>query len=412
MLRVLIITQYFWPESFRITDLAVALRERGHDVVVLTGLPNYPQGHFFGGYGIRGPWRDTVHGVPVIRVPLVPRGLSHGWQLAVNYASFAASATVVGLPRLRRHFDVMFVFEVSPITAALPAIALRRRRGTPLVLWVQDLWPDNVWATGAVRSPWLLAQISSLTRWIYAHCDHILAQSSAFIPRLEALGVNPGRVSYVPNWAESLYGPVQLEKEAAERTALPDGFRVLFAGNIGVSQDFGTVLSAAERLRDHTDIHWVVLGDGRMRPWVEREVERRQLGGTVHLLGQRPIETMPRYFSLADALLMSLRRDPIYSLVVPSKLQSYMACAKPVVAAIDGETARILRESGGGLAVRAQDAEALAEAVLSLYTMSPGDRRAMGQKSRQYFESHFERERLIGEIERILRDVAEKGRTP
>lgn len=402
-------TQYFWPESFRITDLAVALRQRGHEVVVLTGLPNYPHGRLFDGYGIRGPWSETVQGVPVVRVPLIPRGSGRGWRLAVNFASFAAGATALGLPRVARDFDVAFVYEVSPITVALPAIALRRLRGVPVVLWVQDLWPDNVSATGAVRSERLLRSITRLTRWIYARCDRILAQSHAFIPGLEAQGVARDKLSYLPNWAETLYRPVNPGPEAPERAGLPQGFRVVFAGNIGVSQDFGTILSAAERLRDHPGIHWVVLGDGRMRTWVQREVAKRGLGGVVHLLGQHPVGAMPAYFALADALLISLRHDPLYSMVVPSKLQSYMACAKPVIAALDGEAARIIRESGGGLAVRAEDPDALADAVLRLSRTAPEDRLEMGRRNRGYFEEHFERDRLIDELERVLHDVADEA---
>jgi glycosyltransferase involved in cell wall biosynthesis len=404
---VLIVTQYYWPESFRITDLARALRERGHEIVILTGLPNYPHGRLFEGYGIRGPWSETVDDIPVLRVPLMPRGDGRAWRLAANYASFAASATALGLARLPHDVDVVFVYEVSPITVALPAIALRRLRSLPVVLWVQDLWPHNVSATGAVRSKTLLRAIAWLTRWIYARCDVVLAQSAAFLQPLEAQGVPRDRLSYLPNWAEILYEPMQLGPDAPERAALPQGFLVVFAGNIGVSQDFGTILAAAERLRDHPDIHWVVFGDGRMKPWVEREVVKRGLGRVVHLLGQHPVETMPKYFALADALLISLRHDPLYSMVVPSKLQSYMACAKPVIAALDGEAARIVRDSQGGLVVGAEDAEALAEAVLRISTMSSGERREMGCRNRRYFEEHFERDRLVSELERILLETAQ-----
>ncbi len=406
---MLIVTQYFWPEAFRITDLALALRDRGHEVTVLTGLPNYPHGRLFEGYGARGPWSETVAGIPVVRVPLVPRGAGQGWRLAANYASFAASATAFGLARLPGHFDVAFVYEVSPITVALPAIALRRLSGVPVVLWVQDLWPHNVSATGAVRSEGVLRGISRLTRWIYARCDLILAQSEAFIPPLEADGVDPAKLSYLPNWAEAVYRPMDVGPDAEERTRLPEGFRVVFAGNIGVSQDFGTILAAAERLRDHRDIHFVVLGDGRMRHWVEREVAKRELGGIVHLLGQHPVEAMPRYFALADALLMSLRHDPVYSMVIPSKLQSYMACGKPVIAALDGEAARVVRAAGGGMVVGAQDPDGLAEAVLRLHGMDPEERRQMGLGNRRYFEEHFERDRLLATLERLLHEAADGG---
>ncbi len=409
-LRILVLTQYFWPEDFRITDLAVALKERSHDVVVLTGLPNYPAGRLFPGYGLRGPWSETIEGgVPVVRVPLIPRGVGKGWRLAVNFASFALAATTLGPARIKGDIDVIFVYEPSPITSVLPAVAFRRLRRAPLVLWVQDVWPDILPATGAVSSTQVLESVAWLTRWVYRHCDRVLAQSRSFVPRIEAQGVAPERLAYVPNWAEALYRPVELAADAAERRELPEGFCVLFAGNIGVSQSFETILAAAERLRHEAGVHWVVLGDGRQKAWVQREIDRRGLQSTVHLLGRRPVESMPRYFSAADVLLVSLRGDPLYTWTVPSKLQSYMACAKPIVAALDGEGARIVEESGAGVVTGAESPERLADAVLALSRAGAEELAALGRNGRRYYDGHFTRERVVTEIEKILYEAVEAG---
>ncbi|MEX2553227.1 MAG: glycosyltransferase family 4 protein [Actinomycetota bacterium] len=406
LVRILIVSQYFWPESFRINDLSLGLRERGHAVSVLTGLPNYPSGEFFAGYGLKGPWSDSMDGIPITRVPLLRRGSAKGWMLGLNFVSFAAMASLIGPARVTGDVDVIFVYEPSPITVALPAIVLRKLRSVPMVLWVQDLWPDVLQVTAAIRSPRMLGHISRLTRWIYRHCDKILAESLAFIPAIQAKGVPAERLDYMPNWAEAFYKPLCLEADAPERSEMPQGFRILFAGNIGESQALGVVLSAADKLRDKGHIHWVFIGDGRKHDWLQAEVKRRGLNEVVHILGRRPVESMPRYFAAADALLVTLRADPHYSWTVPSKLQSYMACGKPILGAIEGEGARIILESGGGLVAGAENPESLAEAALAFVSMPREDRNAMGINARKYFEEHFERETIIDRLEQVLIRVA------
>jgi glycosyltransferase involved in cell wall biosynthesis len=188
---------------------------------------------------------------------------------------------------------------------------------------------------------------------------------------------------------------------------MPAGFRIMFAGNIGAAQDFATILGAAEKLGNYADIHWIILGDGRMRPWVENEVRQRGLTETVHLLGRHPAEAMPRYFSLADVLLVTLKKEPIFSLTIPSKVQSYLACAKPVIAGLDGEGARVIEEAGTGIACPAEDPEALSAAVLTMYSMSEAERGAMGLRGRAYFEKHFERTMLLDRLERWMKEVQE-----
>jgi glycosyltransferase involved in cell wall biosynthesis len=411
--HILIFTQYFWPEGFRINDLAIGLKEKGYEVTVLTGIPNYPDGRFFSGYGIFKRRVEEYQGMKVVRVPLVPRGGGGGLRLAVNYLSFALSASAFAAFFRREKFDLIFVYEPSPMTIGLPAVVLRSVHSAPLMFWVQDLWPESLSATGAVHSKRILKLVERMVTFIYRRCDRILVQSRAFFAPVEGLGGDLDRTRYFPNSAEELYRPLALEADAAERSSVPDGFRVMFAGNMGASQDFGTILNAAERLKDHPDIHWVIIGDGRMRPWVERQVEERGLTRTVHLLGRHPVETMPRYFSLADVLLASLKRDEIFALTIPAKVQSYLACAKPVIAALDGEGARVIAEAEAGLACPAESPEALADAVLAMYRMPEEERQAMGRRGRRYFEAHFERDMLLDRLDgwiRELRREAERGK--
>ena len=244
-----------------------------------------------------------------------------------------------------------------------------------------------------------------VVRFIYRRCDRVLVQSRSFAARVEAQGVRPADIVYFPNWAEALYRPVELEADALERREMPQGFCTMFAGNIGVTQSFETILGAAERLKKHREIHWVILGDGRRRDWVQARVRELGLENQVHLLGKRPLESMPRYFSLADALLVSLRRELLFSLTIPSKVQSYLASGRPVIAALDGEGARVIEESGGGLTVPAEDPDALAQAVLTLYKTPKEKLEEMGRRGRAYFEERFEREKLLNRLEGWMEEL-------
>jgi glycosyltransferase involved in cell wall biosynthesis len=409
-MRILVLTQYFWPESFRINDVVSGLSERGHSVTVYTGMPNYPAGRYFPGYGFFGPLRDAMGAVPVRRAPVVARGGGGRLRMLLNYASHAFFATLLAPWLARGRFDAVLVYEPSPVTIGIPARALRALKRAPVVFWVQDLWPESLAATGAMRNPALLGAAAALVRWIYRGCDRVLVQSLAFIPSLEAHGVPRERIRYLPNSAEALYRRVAPSAQDAEARELPTGFRVMFAGNIGAAQDFATILAAADLLRGHKDIHWVILGDGRVRAWVEEQVRSRALAATFHLLGQKPAERMPRYFAHADLLLVTLRREPIFAYTIPSKLQSYLACGKPVLAALEGEGARIVRESAAGWAVPAEDPQALADAVLAASNLPRAQREAMGSRGEAFFREHFEREKLLSRLEEELAEVAEARR--
>jgi len=401
-MRFLIVSQYFWPETFCINELAASLVERGHSVEVLTGIPNYPRGRFFDGYGWFKRRKHVYLGVKIHRVPLIPRGRGGAFRLILNYLSFVLFSCLLGPFVCRGRYDVIFVYEPSPITVGLPALLLKKMRKTPVIFWVQDLWPESISATKAVSSPFILRWVEKLVRYIYNGCDHLLVQSKAFCEPIMRMGIDGKKIGYFPNCAGASFKPVDVEVDAEERGLLPKGFCVMFAGNIGVAQDFPTILAAAERLKAYSDIHIVVLGEGRMSGWVENEIERRGLGRTVHLLGKYPSETMPRFFSLADAMLVTLRKDPIFAMTVPAKVQSYLACGRPIIAALDGEGARILRESGAGVVCEAEQPEQLAEAVLGMYHKTDEERRCMGMRARSYCEANYDGGKLLGILEDIM----------
>jgi colanic acid biosynthesis glycosyl transferase WcaI len=403
-LQICVTTQYFWPESFRINDLVQALDAKGHQIRVLTGQPNYPDGVIKPGYrSLRPRWSRALGG-EVLRVPIVARGNGSGGRLAANYLSFALSASLFGLASLRRPVDVVLAYEPSPVTVAVPALLLARRLKVPAVMWVQDLWPETLFATARISERWSRLA-AAMTRKLHRSMDRLLVQSQAFIEPLIAQGVSPDKIAYLPNWAEDDFRPVEVLPSAPERADMPSGFVVMFAGNLGAAQGLEVLLGAAHHLRDLRDIHWAVLGDGRQAGWFRAEIEKRNLVN-VHMLGQRSQESMPTWFGLADALLVTLSPGSVYELTVPSKLQAYLACGKPILASLDGEAARIIQAACAGLATPAGNARALADATLKLYRMSAHERAAMGRQGREYSERNFDRQMLIDRLESVLKQCA------
>lgn len=397
-MRLLVVSQYFWPENFRINDLVAELVRRGHQVTVLTGLPNYPDGKIFQQFRDAPNRYSQYEGAEVIRVPLVPRGQG-GLRLMLNYLTFAVSASVVGLWKFRgRQFDAIFAYEPSPITVGLPAAVMRAVKRAPLAFWVLDLWPETLQALGIVRSRALLHAVGKLVAFIYRRCDLILAQSKSFMPQIQKYAGDSSRVVYFPSWAESFFD-MQRAVPADEVPLKPGSFNVMFAGNIGDAQDFPSILSAAESLKSHAHIRWLIVGDGRMASWVEAEIKRRNLQNCVLMLGRHPVERMPSFFKHANALLVSLKDEPIFSMTIPGKLQSYLAAGIPVMAMLNGEGAKVVKSSCSGLTCAAGDHAGLAAAVLKLSRMSNEERETMGRNGLAVSVREFDRDTLIDQLE-------------
>ena len=404
-MKILIVSQYFWPENFRINDLVSGLVTKGHDVTVLTGKPNYPAGSYFSGYSFFSKSKETYNGINIRRVPLLPRGRGGTLRLILNYISFVFFGLLLSPIYCRGKYDLIFVYEPSPITVGIPARFLGWLKNAPIIFWVQDLWPESLAATGTTSNKYILTVVGKLVKWIYAGCALTLIQSRTFENSIKQHGVSESRIRYYPNSAESLYKPVTANRDTRLRLGLPEGFIVMFAGNIGVSQDFASILSAAQKTRDIPDIHWVVVGDGREFHWLENRVKEFDLGGTFHLMGRHSVESMPDFFSCADVMLVSLKKEPIFAMTIPGKVQSYMASAKPIVAALDGEGGRIIDESGAGISVEAENAEKLSEAVLAMAEMNEEERLAMGEKGLKYYNDNFDRNMLLEKLDEMMNSV-------
>ena len=403
-MRILVVSQYFWPENFRVNDLVKEWVQRGHQVTVLTGIPNYPAGKVFDAYRDQPSDFASFEGAEVVRVPMLPRD-SGGLRLMLNYLSFVVGGGVFGTWRLRgKPADVIFVFEPSPVTVGLPAVWLGKIKNAPVMFWALDLWPETLAAIGVVRSPRVLGWVGHLVRYIYNRCTLVLGQSRGFLGSIARYCDDKAKIRYFPSWAEDVFMDDSV-KPAPEVPEWTDGFTVVFAGNIGEAQDMPAVLDAAERLKDNASIRWVIVGDGRKSDWLQAEVARRGLDKQVLLPGRFPVERMPSFYAHADALLVSLKRDPVFSMTIPGKVQSYLMAGIPLLGMLDGEGAAVIRDAQAGLTCEAGDGAGLAQAVLALATMPTAERQQMGLNGREYAQREFGRAQLMDRLDALLAEA-------
>lgn len=406
-MKLLIVSQYCWPEVFGINALAQALAQRGVEVTVLTGQPNYPEGHIFPGYHAGGLSAEVHGAVEIQRLPLAPRGKGSGVRLALNYLSFILSAGLLGPWVLRgRSFDAVLVYAPSPLLQALPALWLARLKHAPMALWVQDLWPESLAATGFIKNRRVLNLVAQVVRFIYRHTDRVLVPSEAFRAPILALTQGAADIHYYPNaWVEE---PVSTPPDDVEALAneIASGFSVVFTGNLGTAQSLDTILDSAERLQTAgSQVRFFLIGSGSLSSWLSDEIRRRGLRNVVRP-GRFAPAAMPRLYEAASALLVSLRDEPIFALTIPSKLQGYLAAGRPVIASLNGEGARVVKEAGAGVTCAAGDASALAEAVQVLAGMDSRSRTEMGDNARRYALAHFSLDRLssdlVGQLEELV----------
>jgi len=399
-LKILIITQYFYPENFRINDLVEELSNRNHEIKVLTGMPNYPNGRYFKGYNLFSIGRSKVGKIKIVRAPLIPRYSGKGWQLLLNYFSFAFFSTMFLSFFFNEKFDLIFVYEPSPITVGIPAVLFKKIKKIPIIFWVQDLWPESIEAAGLIKSDIILRPISVIVKWIYRNCNIILIQSKGFIKPVINSGADKSKIEYVPNWAENFYKPNLKDKNIY--LSLPKkGFNIMFAGNIGVAQSIDTIIFSAQELKNY-NINWIIIGNGRKKNYFISEINKLKLEDKFYFIDQKPPQQMPYYFNYADVLLVTLLSKPIFAYTIPGKIQSYLACGKPIIGSLDGEGANIILESNSGLAVNAEDYKLLSAAVIKLKVMPKKDLNQMGINALKYYQNNFDRKEVINKIEKLM----------
>lgn len=404
-MRILIVSQYFWPENFRVNDLAAELQRRGHSVTILAGLPNYPEGVLNPRYACDPADYATYEGVRIVRVWQVLRGHSR-MQLAFNYASYVISACTVGAWRLRgQRFNLVLAYQLSPSTIGLVGVFYKWLKSARLVMWVFDLWPETLQAMGALKSGVGLKAVNRMMRFVYDRCDRVMAQSRSMTSIIAGRCRDTDKVMYLPIWAEAAFDSRGV-RPADEVPFEPDKLNVMFAGNIGEAQDFPAILRAADLLRDEVRVRWLIVGDGSQAAWVNGEVARLGLSDRFLMLGRYPLGRMPSFFAHASALLVSLQAQPNFGIVVPGKLQSYLAAGVPVLAMLDGEGAGLIKESGAGFAVKAGDSAALAHAIRAMARLDSNELKLMGDRGRELAVAEFNRGRLVTRLEQVFATLA------
>lgn len=393
-MKILVVSQYFYPENFRINTICTELVQRGHDVTVLTAYPQYPIGRIYDGYGFDIPHEKQWNGVKIHRVKTYPRG-SNPLTLLRNCTSYVSSANK-WVRNCTEKFDAVFVFETSPVTVGLPAVAYKKKFGTPVYFYLQDLWPESVHDVLGIRFAPLTWLINRIVDKIYTNSDKILCTSKGVIHHLQNKGVPGEKLLYWPQFCQE----PQLEDTQKPREYSEDTFNVVFTGNIGDAQGLDLLVDTAKRLKA-LPIKWFLVGDGRAKERISQKVKDLQLEERVIFVGRVSPEEADRYVHFADCAYLSFKDLPLFRLIIPAKLQTYLACGAPILAAAGGDTAAIIQEAGCGIAAEPQ-CEALEHAVREMLALSPEQRKTMGQAARAYSVAHFDKDTLLGELESIM----------
>jgi len=397
-MKILVISQYFYPENFRINDLVFSLQKRGHQIEVLTGKPNYPKGDYFKGYSWDGPKEEEIQSIKVHRANLILRKKGGGLRLFLNYFSFVFFG-LFKIFKLKGDFEKVFIYAPSPITVGILGIVAAKKFKCKSYIWVHDLWPESVRVAGGIKSSFVLGLVNQMTKLIYRFTNLLLVQSPEFKNYILNQGVAESKIIYYPYYAEDFYKVV--EKDKSYLSQFPKGFNLLFAGNIGVAQSFDTIVNAFEKLKEH-DINLVVLGDGRDKSRIQEQINEKGLKEKFYFLGSFPPEQMPYYFTCADGLLITLKKADIFSYTIPGKLQSYLACGKPIIGALDGIGNKIISESNSGFASEAENHDLLTENILKLYKLSEKDKKVLTSNAISYFKQNFKKDNLLDKIEKDI----------
>jgi glycosyltransferase involved in cell wall biosynthesis len=398
-LKILLISQYFYPEKFKINDLIFSLKSRGHQITVLTGKPNYSKTHFFDGYGWKSPDFEIIKDIPVYRANLFSRRNGGGFRLFLNYFSFALLASLK-LRKIKGSFDAIFVYEPSPITVGIPAVFAKMCFKAPVYFWAQDLWPESLIAAGNVKNRFVLGFFDSLTKWVYKHSEKVLIQSNGFREYILNQGIPTNKIIFYPNPTEDFYKPLKNVKEYHEYFDTSN-FNIVFAGNIGEAQSFKTIIEAINNIKE-LPVKVIVLGDGRYKETALNLIKKKGLESHFNFLGSFSATEMPKFFSHAGALLVSLKKDRIFSLTIPAKVQSYLACGKPIIASIDGEGAKIVINANCGLVSPAENYLKLSENIKGLMDLDKSVLNEMGINARAYYDKEFDKAYLLDKLEDIL----------
>lgn len=400
-MKILLVTQYFYPENFKSNDMAFELAKRGHEVSVLCGIPNYPEGVYYKGYGLFHKRAENIYGVKIYRCFQSARGgKAKGLFLSLNYLTFALFGTLWALwLSIFKKFDCVIVHEPSPITQAIPAVLIKKIQKIPFYIWVLDIWPDAMSSGGGIKNKRILSAMTKLVKWIYSNSTKILISSKGFKELILKQGPEfENKLVYFPNWSDDVLAqPLQKIPE------LPQGYKIMMAGNLGSAQTIKAVMEAVLLLKDEKEVKWIFVGDGSEKVYIDNFVAKHYLEDIVFTLGRFPANCMGSFYRQADAMLITLRaKFPHIKAVVPARLQNYMSSGNPIIGMADGGVAETIKEAECGFCVPAEDYRGLSNAIKDILKQK-NEFAELGKNGRKYFLCHYTKDHCIDNLEKIIK---------
>ncbi len=396
--HILVIAQYFYPEQFRINDICTEWVKRGYKVTVITGIPNYPQGKYYDGYGLFKKRKETYNGIDIIRIPLIPRG-NNAIMLALNYLSFVVSGFFWKV-FTKIKADYVFIFEVSPMTQALPGVWYAKKRKIPCYLYVTDLWPENVEIVAGITNKRILNTIGVMVDYIYKRCDRIFTSSESFIQAIVDRGTDREKLEFWPQYAEDYYKPIDKEKTNIVEIPQDGIFNIIFAGNIGFAQGLDVLPKVAKILKDiNTKARFNIVGDGRFKETLKAKVEEYQVTDYFNFIDKQPATRIPEFMAVSDATLISLSRSKVFSITLPAKTQSCLACGIPIIVSADGEIQDVINKANAGVCSDAGDVKGLADNIKQLISMSAEKHQEMARNAVSYYQKNFDKDTLLNRMD-------------
>jgi len=407
-MRVLLFTQWFPPEPQKLLfELALSLKEQGHSVTVLTGLPNYPIGKLYPGYKYRLWQKEEMDGLHVIRVPLYPDHSRNGFLRAINFISFSVASIILG-PFIIPKVDIIHVIH-PPITMGLAAWIISRIQKIPFTYEIQDMWPETLAATKMVQKQWILDLVGEFAKWVYDRAAGIRVISEGFRDNLISKGVPSNKIHVISNWVDpNFYTPKPKKKELELELGFTQKFVFTYAGTIGPAQEIHTLLNAAELIRDIPNILIAIFGEGIDREILTKEASRRGLDN-IHFYGYISAPQMSEIYALSDVLLIHLKSDPLFKITIPHKTFVYMAVEKPILAAVEGDVEKIISEVGAGITCPPSQPELMADSMRKFYTTSTENLAQMGRRGRLAAETYYARENLTRKVSLLLQKIVDEN---
>ncbi|APC97590.1 glycosyltransferase family 4 protein [Francisella frigiditurris] len=404
--HILIVSQYFYPENFRVNDLAVELYNRGYEVTVLTGIPNYPSGNFFKGYGYFSKRKENYGGVNIIRIPIIPRKNSK-LLLALNYISFVISGYVWSFfSKLK--LDYIFIYEVSPMTQALPAIKIAKKNHIPCYIYVTDLWPESVEVVLGLKNKFILTRLNKMVDYIYKNCNMILTSSRGFMGKIVSRNNSyEHKIMFWPQYAESFYEEAKLRDEQVYNKYFKDdgSFKVLFAGNVGEAQGLDILVKVALKLKESNvrDVKFYVVGNGRYKHQLQNNVAQNNIDSYFVFIESQLPQNIKYFMYEVDASLICLTKSEIFSMTIPAKTQSCLACGKPILVSADGEVQEIITEAKCGLSSDSGDWISLYDNILKMKAMPESEIASMSQNAIEFSQKYFNKNKLMEELDDLFK---------